>query len=256
MKTVKSGLILTLLIFFNTITLLAQNKPEVVITKIEEINDQIHITYDIINYQKEQLFYISPLITDSKGKKIEAKHVSGDINKKLPGNTGYKLVWDLTKDNIFLDEKLNIRLVADISINLSQYSFAGLLLSSTLMPGAGLKKLNRDKSPRILGVFGYSFLASAVFFRLKSNATYSDYENNDEPSERNQLYNNMETYDKISNYSLYAAAGIWAINYISLTSKWLNNRKKSGYAWKKQINFYANYNPIIHKPVLTFSYNF
>jgi len=258
MKTFVSIIILAFILQLSSIDLIAQKRTKTIIKSVKEVNDKLIIDYDIIDAYPEQLFTISAVMQTASGKIIKPVHITGDVNKQLIGEEGYQIIWDLKADEIYLDEAVVIQLLTDISVDLNYYSLSKLLLSSTLFPGAGLSKLDRKSGAYMLGVFGYGGLITSGVFWLKSNKAYNEYKLASTEGSRDNYYEEMEKFDKLSTYSAIGAASMWVVSYIALTSKWNKLKKKNTTSalYNKRFNFYANYNPVFNKPLFTLSYRF
>lgn len=257
----KTFIFATGLVFFlqcGTGNLLAQKHPKTVITNIKEVKEKLIINYDIVDAYPEQLFTISAVMETSSGKIIKPVHITGDVNKQLVGESGYRIIWDLKADEIYLDESVDIQLLTDVSVDLNYYSIGKLMLSSTLFPGSGLFKLNRAGGTYMFGVIGYGSLIASGVFWSKSNKAYDDYKSATTESGRDDYYEQMEKFDKLFTYSAIGAASMWVISYIALASKWNKLKKKNttGALYNKKFNFYANYHPVFNKPLFTLSYRF
>jgi len=141
---------------------------DIIITKLKEIGQKLVITYDIENYNDEDLFNVFVELTTSDGKVISPQNVEGDINKNLIGGINYKIIWDLAADSIYLDENVEIQLGADITVDIAHFKYSSLMLSSTLLPGLGLKKIERKKSYLIMSALGYVGLGVSTYFYTQS----------------------------------------------------------------------------------------
>lgn len=238
--------------------LTAQKHAKTVITSVQKVKEKLIIKYDIIDAYPEQLFTISAIMETASGKIIKPVHISGDVNKQLKGESGYQITWDLKADEIYLDESVDIQLLTDISVDLNYYSFSGLLLRSTLFPGSGSMKLDRSGSALALGIFGYGSLIASGVLWAKSNQAYDAYKTSTTENGRDSNYEDMENFDKFSTYTAIGAASMWVINYIALISKWnkLKKKNRTSALNNNRFKFYANYNPVINKPLFTISYRF
>lgn len=66
------------------------------------------ITYDIVKAGTGETFNIGIIITSEAGYTIIPFSIYGDINKDVTSGINKKIIWDMEKDNIPLDEKISI----------------------------------------------------------------------------------------------------------------------------------------------------
>lgn len=245
-----------ILLFFITNTYFSFAQTELVITNIEEKEKKLIVTYDILRFKKEDLFDVYVQIITPSGNIIKPKNVTGDTNKKLPGKNGYKITWDLAADSIFINEDIEIQIGANVSLDISYLKYSSLMLSSTLLPGAGLSKIEKKKSYFLMSVLGYCGLGASVYFYSQAYQSQTNYENEFDPVKRDEL--KRLTKQNIENAKIagISTAGIWLINYIWFTSKWRKKKKETASTFNKGLNFYANYNPNLKKPMFTLVYKF
>ncbi|OQY04140.1 MAG: hypothetical protein B6I20_03630 [Bacteroidetes bacterium 4572_117] len=238
--------------------LMAQKKTNIVITNIKKSKGELIINYDIVNSYPEQLFYITTEMKTADGMFIDPINIFGDVNESLKGDEDYQIIWNIKADKLDYNEGDEVIIYSDVSVDLNYLSFPGLLLRSTLMPGAGLYKLKRKKRAFIYGALGYGSLIASGFFWYKGNSAYNNYKLADTELAREDYYKEVEEFDKFSVYTAMGAASIWLVNYIALTGKW-NKLKKQDITVdlnNSKFNFYANYNPVFKKPLLTLTYRF
>ncbi len=232
------------------------SQPELVITNLKERNQKLIITYDILNYNQEDLFNVYIEIITSSGEIIKPNHVKGDINKKLSGDTDYQIIWDLAADNIFINEDIDIQIGADMSIDLSYFKYSSLMLSSTLLPGMGLKKIERKKTYLIIGALGYVGIGASIYFYMQGQKSFTNYEAEKDPVLRDEFYDQANKNNQNAKIAGISAAGIWLINYIWFTTKWSKKKNESTFGFNKKLGFYANYSPKFKKTMFSINYNF
>ncbi|NJO90422.1 MAG: hypothetical protein HC831_16810 [Chloroflexia bacterium] len=195
-------------------------------------------------------------MTTSDGDVIRARTVDGDINRKIVGGQGYKIVWDLVADSIFINEDVDIQINADITVDLSCFKYSTLMLSSTVLPGTGLKKITQKKSYLFLGLLGYSGIGASIYFYVQGQKAYSDYENESNPITRQEHYDLANKNNNNATIAGISSAGIWLINYIWLTTKWNRMKKENASLLNNKLKIYGNYSPVLKKPMFTISYQF
>ena len=89
-----------------------KSKARVVDTDFDLIGSQLVITYDIENYTRNEIFYITAEIFYENGEKIPAKSLSGDIKGNIRGGKNKTILWDLEKDRIELEGAIYIEITA------------------------------------------------------------------------------------------------------------------------------------------------
>ncbi len=244
-------------IFF--LVLLSANtifSQKLVITDLKEAEQKLIVTYDILDYSKEDLFDVYVELTTSSGNVVRARSVDGDINKKVVGGQGYKIIWNLVEDSVLIDEDVDIQVNADVTVDLSYFKYPTLMLSSTLLPGAGLKKITRKRPYLLLSLLGYSGIGASIYFYTQGQKAYSDYENESDPVLRQEHYDLANRNNNNATVVGLSSAGIWLINYIWLTTKWNKLRKENASLLNNKLKVYGNYNPVLKKPMLTLLYQF
>ena len=78
----------------------------------ELVSDNLIVTYDIVNYKPKEMFTVALNIYTAQENKIKALALSGDINNNISGGDRKKIVWDVKKDSIFIDNDIYVEVVA------------------------------------------------------------------------------------------------------------------------------------------------
>lgn len=83
-------------------------QPKITVTKprLEVTDDNLHISYDILNSKSSEFFIVWIEVTDSKGNKINAVTVTGDVGDNVVGGKNKRITWNFISDSIFIDENL------------------------------------------------------------------------------------------------------------------------------------------------------
>ena len=231
-------------------------QTELLITNIEEEDQKLIVNYDIINYNKEDLFNVYVQIITNTGNIIKPKNVTGDTNKKLIGKKGYRIIWNLAADSIFINEDIEIQIDADVSVDVSYFKYSSLMLSSTLLPGMGLSKIEKKKSYLLMSVLGYCGIGASVYFYTQGYQSQTNYEKELDPIKRNELKSLTKQNIQNAKIAGISTAGIWLLNYVWFTSKWKKRKKETASVFNRNLNFYANYHPGLKKTMFTLSYRF
>lgn len=257
--------ILLLIIPFACIFANSQVKSEarIVNTDFDLKGSQLIITYDIENYARNEVFYITAEIFYENGEKIPAKSLSGDIKGNIKGGKNKTIIWDLEKDRIELQGAIYIEITASPEIIAKEsreekaekaqksISLAVPLVQSILLPGLGNARITK-KPYWIIGIVGYGSLASSYWFNRRSASSYDSYLN-----ERNDLdlrfdyYNNADTEKQISMACGIAAGVIWTadLTLLILNHKKYNRKLSSMSGLQTSLGF--NYNPYMDSNMLT-----
>jgi hypothetical protein len=242
----KHILLLISLILGLSLGLKAQ-KIKVVTTSIVEIDNKLVISYDLVKSKETQQFYISLEITSSTGNKISIKSLEGDIGNQVTGGTNKQIVWDYNADGIVLHDNINIEIFADPIIEkilTTKVSTGKALILSTILPGAGLSKIEKGKPYWLIGTAAYGLLGYSYMLNKKANENYDSYISNTDKTLNDQLLSDSQRQNKLSKTMAYTAIGIWSVNMVWTAIK----AKKSkaidiSYIKNKNLQFCAGYDP-------------
>jgi len=89
----------------------AQNTFRVSEPKLELKDQMIHISYDILNSDPAEKFFISLTIKDDQGNEINAKALDGDVGV-VQGGKNKHITWDPSADQVFLNSSIFIKVNA------------------------------------------------------------------------------------------------------------------------------------------------
>jgi len=101
------------LLFLLPDVLYGQSKITVTKPRLEVSDDNLTITYDILNSKSSDFFVVWIEITDVNGNKIKAISVSGDIGKDIKGGRNKRITWNFITDSLFIDEDLFVEVKAE-----------------------------------------------------------------------------------------------------------------------------------------------
>jgi hypothetical protein len=179
--------------------------------KLEFIGSQLHITYNIDNKNSKGKFNIRIEIHKQNGDPITPKSISGDLGDNIKSGNSKKIIWDLEKDTVYLDEDISVEILG----NKLPESFrkGSLILMSTAIPGLGQTKV-RGKPWWLCGVAAYGTLASGFIIYKSSLNTYDAYKAEDNPNTRTDQYNKAQKKLNIANTLFIASATLWVANII------------------------------------------
>jgi len=249
MKSILKLSTLITIYFFSFSVLYSQTKSFVDISKIEENSGKLLIEYTITGNRADEIFDIGLEITMKNGEKIIAKSLTGDVGKNIEVKDNMKIEWDILKDNIYLDERVNIVILADVSINKYFYAKKSLLISTAILPGLGHYKLSR-KPTYFVGIAAYGIVGAGILSKLSANKNYDLYlSEKDDFTQRQEYYDKANSNKVMSNILFYSAAGIWTVDFLFIALK-----KTKPKNTMSKINVGAFYNPYINKPEFALTY--
>ncbi|TSA24845.1 MAG: hypothetical protein D4R67_11130 [Bacteroidetes bacterium] len=214
-------------------------------------NDTLIVTYDINQAVRKELFDVSLIITTSSGKLIRPRAVCGDVGPTVTGGKGKRIYWDLNRDQIFLNEGIEVEIEAvALGIPMKFVSRGKALLLSTFVPGLGITKLNKGGPYWLMAVATYGAAAGSVVFYYLADDNFKKYLASMDIDERSKLHSKVETQNTISDVLMYSAGAVWLGNMIWTLSH--PNKTKQA----KGLSFGGSFDPVIGQPVLAVKYRF
>lgn len=185
-------------------------------------NNILTIRYDITGCGSGDYLDIRLIILGSKGDTIRPSYISGDLGKRINCGLGKTISWNVAKDNIKTDEDFEVLIQGIKSVLPStsvspqvtkRISRGNVVISSVFIPGLGQKKASGKSLFLVFTGLVYGVAGSSIYMNIKSKNIYKDYQAAT-GIERDNLYNNSINTFNTSQYLLYGAAGLWAINFI------------------------------------------
>ena len=128
------------------------------------------------------------------------------------------------------------------------------MLNSTVLPGSGLRKIEKKKSFYILGLLRYTAIRSSIYFYTQGEKSYNQYKKESDPIKRIGLLEKANNHNQNAGIAGLSAAGIWLVNYFWFTLKW--NKKKTKSMLNNKISFQTNINPYQKQTIFILSYDF
>lgn len=270
--------IILLTVTFSCISLNGQrvSKARVVNTDFDLKGSQLIITYDIEDYNKNEVFFITAVIFYESGERISAKSLSGDIRENVKGGRNKTIIWDLEKDRIELKGSIYVEITASPELvaeepredipekpieeiskePVKSIGLAGPLVQSIVLPGLGNARITR-KPYWIIGVIGYGSVATSYLFNHRAAASYDNYlSERDNPEQRFDYYNDADTEKQISIACGIAAGVIWAADLTLLIINHKRHRKQLSAISVPQTSFGVNYDPAVNANMLTLRISF
>jgi len=252
----KPGIVLIVLVFISAFLCLensvsGQSTAEIQNIQFSAHNDTLTVVYDIIQAERKELFDISLVVTTASGKLIRPRAVSGDVGPNVKGGGRKQIHWDLNRDQIFLNEEIEVEIEA-IALGVPEkfVSRGKAVLLSAVVPGLGITKLNKGGPYWIMAVATYGAAAGSAAFYFLADDNYSKYLAATDMDKRNSLYDKAESQNMISDIMMYTAGAVWLGNMI-WTLAHPNKTKQA-----KGLSFGGSYDPVIGRPVFALRYNF
>ncbi len=181
------------------------DKPNLIIN-----NGQLFIKYDLDNTEYDYNIHVE--IINSSGIKIKANALSGDLGPDIKPGNSKTIIWNLNQDQIFLDDDISVRIVANISPK--KYNKGILLMQSAVWPSWGQTKLTNGKPFWLIGFAGVACIAGSYLYNQESLKSYDKYVAAISFDDSEKYYDQAVSQDNTSQLLAYSAIGIWAVNLI------------------------------------------
>jgi hypothetical protein len=180
--------------------------------KLEVKGRQLHISYDIIDKNPKDQFYIWVEMSKQNGERILSTSLSGDIGEKITAGTNKMIIWEPEKDSIFLNEEIFVEVKAEKYVKTFNKSSA--ILSSLVLPGLGQTKISNGKPWWLVGVVAYGALAGGIITHQSYLKTYDSYSVEQDPLKRDDWYSQAQKQLNTSNALIISSGVIWIANII------------------------------------------
>jgi hypothetical protein len=185
--------------------------------KLEFNGKQLLISYDFINKNQADQFYVWVEMEKKNGESIPVKALSGDLGDNIKGGNNKKITWVPEKDNIFLDEEVFVEVKAEKYIK--SFNKGSMMLVSTAFPGLGQTKISKGKPWWLTGVAAYGALAGGFIVHTSYIKTYDSYRIEEDPSKRSDLLTKAQKQMNTSGALIVSGAALWVANifWVALT---------------------------------------
>ena len=215
-------------------------------------NDSLFVTYDLDKSGKDERFNVSLKISTPSGKIITPYTLSGDAGADITGGKAKQIIWNISKDNIAINEDIAVEVLATSQRNNVKFVSRGkAVLLSAFVPGLGLTKLNNGGPYWIMAIAFYGAAAGSYLYYSMAEQNYTKYLDARTESDRNSFHSTVESQKTISEVLMYTAGAVWLGNMIwTLASP---NKTKPG---DKVVSFGGTYDPMAKAPVFTLKYKF
>ncbi|MBE0637829.1 MAG: hypothetical protein IH598_04865 [Bacteroidales bacterium] len=230
----------------------AQSKAQVENVNFFVEGENLVITYDIVKASSGETFEVSVNIATTSGKKISAFSLQGDVGPGVIGGKYKRITWDLKKDNVYLDDEIEVEVIAlSMAVN-SGVNIGGALLRSAIFPGWGNSYVKGGGPYWLIGVVAYGTLGGSIYFNNQAYNAYEDYKNATTANDRDQFYNDAESHKNMQNTLAITTGAIWAIDLI-WTAVQAGNARKQAAQNKVSLDYY--YDPMAQQPLFRITYN-
>ncbi len=258
--------ILIILLILSAPSCFSQSAARVSDPRLEVRDNTIHISYDILNGVPGEKYVISIKVRNDKGNALPASSLKGDIGMVEDAGVNKVIIWDPGADHVFIDSEIFIKVNCEIVLPLppavtpaedslmidqpgtapGQYTLTGVMLRSLALPGLGLNRIT-GKPHWLKGVAGYACLAGSVVMNRVALNTYDGIEALEEFEDKDELYQDALTQNKISQALAYSAAVIWVSDLVWTL---VEGSKQHNLSLGSEIDPFSN------MPLLCFRYSF
>jgi len=235
---------------------IVESKAKIQNVDFELVNEQLIITYDLVNTKPRERYNISVNIFTAAGKKIDAQAFKGDVNSDVSGGKKKKIIWEIQKDIAYIEAKIIVRVLAELQNPkiIGPTSKGTALFLSTLYPGWGSAKITLKKAHVLKGLLAYGCIAGTVIYNYKAYENYKQYKNTFETEESDKFYKDAENQYKLSEVFLYSAITVWSLEYLNIL--FAKNRTRTTAGLNKNISINYTYNKMVYTPMATLKITF
>jgi len=212
------------LILFSFSTLKAQENIKISTPIVSFINNILTIEYDITGCMTGAYIEINLLVLNSEGDTLKPQNINGDFGSNVSCGFGKKIEWNILKDSILINDELKVQIIGTpfipevISqpvVKLKAIPRSNIIFSSFFLPGLGQKKASGKKGYILFSGMVYGAIGSSIYNYYESKKYYDLYlTRSGLDSDIDGLFNKSIKHYNISQYMLYGATGLWAINMI------------------------------------------
>jgi len=253
----RSALIMRIIAFFCLIfqlPLFGKAQSYAVIRNVDFTvrNDSLVVTYELNKAKNQERFNVSLKLSTASGKTITPYTLTGDVGGNISGGKTKQIIWDINKDNLFINEKISVEVIAEIDpVNTTPYPRGTAVVLSAIVPGLGISKMNNGGPYWVMAIAVYGCAAGSYLYYQSAESNYDKYLAMMDESQRNSLYSKVQTQNNISDVLMYSAGAIWLGNMI-WTIACPNKTKPNA----KGVSLRGSYNPELNVPMVGLTYTF
>jgi hypothetical protein len=180
--------------------------------KVEFKDKQMQISYDIINKNQQDLFYVWVEMTKKNGEQIAGTSFSGDVGEKIQTGTNKMIIWEPEKDAIFLNEEIFVEVKAEKYVK--SFNKGSVMLLSVVVPGLGQTIIRKGNPWWLTGVAAYGVLAGGIVTNKSYIKSYDSYLIEGDLIKRAAFYNQSQKQMNLSNVLIISGAVLWVADLI------------------------------------------
>ncbi len=208
MKT--QHLLLILIIFLSVLNLYSQDF-QIAQPRLEFDGNRLLISYDMLNAKKSDQFYVWVEIEKKNGETLNVNSLTGDIGD-IKAGTNKQISWIPANDSVFLNEVVNVELMAEKYVK--AYNKGKMTLLSIAFPGLGQTKMSSGKPYWLTGIAAYGTLAGGLITHSNYLKTYDKYLTEEDPVKRSELFDQTQKQMNLSGALFVTSGAIWVTNLI------------------------------------------
>ena len=172
-------------------------------------NDSLFVTYDLYKASKKEQFGISLKITTASGKLINPMATTGDVGSNIPGGKAKQIIWNISKDNVVIDEEIAVEVLAIPHEGPVKFVSRGkAVLLSAIVPGLGVTKLSRGGPYWIMAIAAYGSAAGSYYYFTMAEQNYTKYLDAKTEGDRNSFHSTVQSQKSISDILMYTAGAV------------------------------------------------
>ena len=180
--------------------------------KLEFDGRILQISYDLVNKNQSDRFFVWVEIAKKNGETIVAKSLKGDVGENVRAGMNKQIIWIPADDFIILDEEVSVEIKAEKYVK--SFNKGSAMLMSAALPGLGQTKISKGTPWWLTGVATYGLLVGGYVFYSTSLKTYDSYKVEEDITKREDLYNQAQQQQDISTVMIASGVAMWAANMI------------------------------------------
>jgi hypothetical protein len=180
--------------------------------QFDTVSLKLSISYDIINKDHADIFYIWVEIRNKSGVAFKVKAFNGDIGDSIKPGKDKKIFWIPEEDGIYINEDVTVELKGEKYVK--TFNKGSMILLSTAVPGLGQTKISKGKPWWLVSIPAYGALAGGIIMNKKYQDTYDAYLNETGSVERADLYDKSQQQKILSSTLFISAATLWVANIV------------------------------------------
>jgi hypothetical protein len=180
--------------------------------EFDTLNLKLSISYDLINKDQTDIFFMWVEIRNKNGVLIKANSFKGDVGDSIKPGNDKKIYWIPEDDAVYIDEDVTVELSGEKYIR--TFNKGSMIALSAVVPGLGQSKMNKGKPWWLLGIPAYGALAGGFIVHGAYQDSYNAYLNSTDQIERTDFLNKSQKQKNLSGALFISAATLWGANII------------------------------------------